>query len=485
MTERSIALIVDHPQRDLAGLVLTAFELCQRGFDCHLVPLNLQDTEIWALAPDFVLLNYLRRFNEPFLRRLVEAGIPYGLLDTEGAVFGSLEEYAELHCEDVGLLRGARCACIWGPRVARWLVAQGLYPAERVTVTGCPRFDLYTAQWRGVVLDGAAAGGGAAASPPRILMNTNFSIVNPRFTTSEENIALYHAQLGWTHERLRTFTDTERAAIAATIDLARAIAARFPACTVVLRPHPHESPEPYRAALAGVPNVELNVDGPVQPQIFRARAVVQRSCTTAIEAALADVPTLSPLWITPPMEAPMSEAVSVPCESPDAVCARIEEILAGRYVPSDALRREAECVIAEWFHRRDGLAFRRVADVVTGAAHEWGARRVDERACRRFMYTLYRDERTSPKWSNRVRHALGLSPHWSFRQVRSVPARSWMASDKAFTADEVRVLVERVHAARAAAGGRARAPRVSPSREAGCYGHGSFLGQSVTLTCAP
>lgn len=477
--KESIALIVDHPQRDLAGLVLTAFELCQRGYDCHLVPLNLQDSEIWALAPDFVLLNYLRRFNEPFVRRLVQARIPYGLLDTEGAVFGSMEEYAELHCEDLALLHGARCACIWGPRVARYLLDEGLYEEARLQVTGCPRFDLYAQQWRSVVLDRDEMCGGG---PPRILMNTNFSIVNPRFTTTEENIALYHAQLGWSMGRLKAFTDTERVAISETIDLARAIAQRFPECTVVVRPHPHESTEPYRSALSDVPNVELNVDGPVQPQIFRARAVVQRSCTTAIEAALGDVPTLSPRWITPPMEAPMSEAVSVGCESPEDVCSTLEMVLAGTYEPDAELRRETECVISEWFHRRDGLAFRRVADAVSAATT--GERKVDEELCRRFMHGLYVDERNSdPHFAHRIRHLLGVSPHWSFRRLRSVPEEWWAESDKVFTPEQVRTLASRVERAARDSGGEVRPVNVHSSRESGRYIHRSFLGQSVTLSC--
>lgn len=479
MTRPSIALIVDHPQRDLAGLVLTGFELCQRGYDCHLVPLNLQDTEVWALAPDFVLLNYLRRFNEPFLRRLVQARIPYGLLDTEGAVFGSMEEYTELHCEDVGLLHGARCACIWGPRVARHLLEKGLYEPEQVQVTGCPRFDLYAPAWRSVVAEESDAHGGGR---PRILMNTNFSIVNPRFTTSEQNIALYHAQLGWSMERLKEFTDTERIAIDETIELASAIAGRFPDCTVVLRPHPHESPEPYRTALAGVTNIELNVDGPVQPQIFRAAAVVQRSCTTAIEATLSGVPTLSPRWITPPMEAPMSEAVSIGCESPDAVFATLAEVLAGSYVADDELRRETECIITEWFHRRDGLAHQRVADTVAAAAR--GEREVDERLCRRFMHGLYSDERNrEPHLANRLRHAFGLSPHWSARKLRPIPEEWWMESDKVFTAAQVRELAARVASAYRASGRDARPVGVRASRESGRYIHSSFLGQSVTLAC--
>ena len=67
---RRVALLVDNPYRDLPGLVLVATRLCQEGVICYLVPFNLQGSEIWALAPDFVLLNYLRTVNEGFAHQL-------------------------------------------------------------------------------------------------------------------------------------------------------------------------------------------------------------------------------------------------------------------------------------------------------------------------------------------------------------------------------------------------------------------------------
>ncbi|MGZ8378124.1 MAG: surface carbohydrate biosynthesis protein, partial [Gemmatirosa sp.] len=63
MEDPRIALVVDHPQRDLGGIVLTALALCARGATCHLVPANIAPREIWALAPDLVVLNYFRRSN--------------------------------------------------------------------------------------------------------------------------------------------------------------------------------------------------------------------------------------------------------------------------------------------------------------------------------------------------------------------------------------------------------------------------------------
>lgn len=483
MTTRRIALIVDHPQRDLAGLVLTAFELCQRGFTCHLVPLNLQYTELFALAPDFVLLNYLRRFNEPVVRHLGEVGIQYGLLDTEGAVFSGPDEYAELHCEDPALLRGASCVCLWGPTLARYLVERGAYAPEQVSVTGCPRFDLYSPAWHEPMWGVSPARRNGA--PARILFNTNFGIVNPRFTSSAENIEVYHRALGWSYERLEEFTGRERAAIRETIAIAQRLATRFSNAHVVVRVHPHESPTPYKEALDGLPNVEVNDSGPVQHQLFRAAAVVQRSCTTAIESALAGVPTLSPRWIVPPMEAPMAEAVSLGCESMAELEARVEEILCGRYVPSEEHLRNVNTVLENWFFRQDGLAFRRVSDVVERAMRP---RAVNERACRRLMYfcrdtasTLSRSRHQASRW---LRWVLRTSPDWSFRQMRVVPSTAWARSAKAFTVDDVRALVGTVARVFQANDWPARTVTVRGARDSGHYLYRAYDGHSVTLSCA-
>src|SRR5437879_11292758 len=122
----SVALIVDHPQRDLAGIVLTGFQLCQSGVICHLVPHNLEAQQIWALTPDLVLLNFFRVTNQDLARKLVRAGIQVAVLDTEGGVFPDERSYTEALCQDAELRRQLGCICMWGPRLAQYVVANGL-----------------------------------------------------------------------------------------------------------------------------------------------------------------------------------------------------------------------------------------------------------------------------------------------------------------------------------------------------------------------
>src|SRR5437870_5118836 len=96
-----VVLIVDNIHRDLPGLLLVAMRLCRYGATCYLVPFNLRESETWALAPDFVLLNYLRKRNEVFARRLMDAGIQVGVLDTEGQA--TLDSSAKVMTSDAEL----------------------------------------------------------------------------------------------------------------------------------------------------------------------------------------------------------------------------------------------------------------------------------------------------------------------------------------------------------------------------------------------
>src|SRR5688572_5295898 len=153
-----IALVVDNPLRDLPGMVLTAWKLAQSGALVFLVPMNLQ-REMWALAPDFILLNYLRANNERPIRKFIAGGFRIGVLDTEGGVFntlpetdasemeghqaGAYEEYALTMTSDVTLRRQVSCFCAWTEEFAEYAVKAGWYLPEQISVTGTPRSDFY------------------------------------------------------------------------------------------------------------------------------------------------------------------------------------------------------------------------------------------------------------------------------------------------------------------------------------------------------
>lgn len=468
-----IAIVVDHPRRDLAGLVLAAYELCRRGAACYLVPLNLQSAELWALAPDVVVLNFMRRGIDELARRLLDAGITLAVLDTEGGVWADPESYIELLWTDAALRARVATVCLWGPAMAAELTSRGLLHPGQVAVTGCPRFDLYHPSWRSVL---AAEGIGPSR---QVLINTNFSFSNPRFVSVERNRRQFREEFAWPESRIAEYEAAEQEAIAAMIELARGLEADFPALEVVLRPHPFEDPERYRAALQGTPRVVVSSEGPVQPQIFASAAVIQRSCSTAIESALAGVPALSPQWVPAPALIPMAERVSVPCTSYDDMRCAIECLQAGRFRLPASVDSAVSDVIGAWFFRADGSAYERVADAVMRVAERAGP--VDRARCRRELYGLGEVQGSrAGRMARQVRARLDLSPDFSFRRWRPTPPRWWAQSEKAFTVSDVAGLVRGIEAAR-----RAQGRPVRPVAVAGAVERRDFLapyqGYSVTL----
>lgn len=463
-----VAFVVDHPARDLGGLVLTAATLAQAGVVCHLVPLNLVQGQLWALAPDLVVLNYARPGNAPLARALLDAGIRIAVLDTEGAAWEDCDAYGELLWTDPALLGALSVACMWGPTLARHLVTRGLLTEGQVAVTGCPRFDFYHPRWRRVATEGRNG------TRPCLLINTNFSFSNPRFASAARNWEQMERELGLSADRLTALRDAETQALHGMISLARNLARDFPDCDVVLRPHPFEDPAPYVAGCPDGQGVTVDGSGPIQARLLQARAVIQRSCSTAAEAAMAGVPTLSPQWLPAPLLIPFAEAVSTPCGTYDGLRGVLQQIVSGSFDPA-AQAGAAERVLPDWFGPLDGQAHQRVADAIRG--HLPGKRLVDMRRCATHLYQLDGQPRaTGARLAAHVRYALRLSPAWSFRRWQVADAKDWRTSSKGFGTTEVERHWRAIRAELLDAGQQPGDLRITPSvgryaRAAGAPAH--------------
>jgi surface carbohydrate biosynthesis protein len=459
-----VALVVDNPQRDLAGLTLVATELARRGVLCYLVPATMRARELWALAPDFVLLYHFRRGFTRLIRQLVDARIGVGALDNEGGVWPEISDYTGSLVDDRMLRADARFMCAWGPRIADALVEEEFFAREQMVVTGAPRFDFYHPMWAPVAAPSDAALGDGRGER-RILVNTNYSEGNPRFSSVEVAIEHMVTVFNMPRAEAERVADIHMRAAHASIEMVQKLAADFPDARIVLRPHPFEGTEIYARAIEGIANAELNLEGPVQSQIHRAAAVIQRTSTTAIETAMAGVPALAPLWIPTTAPMPVVESVSVPCESYKELRETVASILAGRYAVPDEVRCNAERVLADWFFRIDGLAHRRVAETIL--ANLEGGRRVDEALCALFLHGL--DDAThSPadRVARKVRYRFGLTPEWSFRHFRAVEPLDWAATDQFFDAGAVRDIAGRVLEAAPANGSGAGRLVVEQARDA-------------------
>lgn len=472
-----IALIVDNPFRDLPSLVLTALEICREHGVCFLVPASLKYPETWCLAPDFVLLNNLRVDKLWFVRRALEAGMRLGVLDTEGGVFTSLEHYGRDLVKEPEVLQGISCFCSWGPRLAEFAVQSGWFSPQQVQVTGLPRFDFYTEPWRRAAL--ALTADAAGFPPPLVLLNSNFSLANPLFRTPEE-AAQAKMQL-WDREEttVQRELETERQALAQLVALARRLAERLPEIHFVYRPHPFENPGTYRHRLAGRPNLHLVKRGAVDGWILRACAVVQRGCSTAIEASLAGLPALAPSWIPAVHDLEAVESVSIPCPTEDDLIERLRSAAAGHPNLPTTVQANLGRVLSDWFFTVDGRGHQRVAQTVLRAAGNGGSRVSLDYCSRAAHHLLGPQVSLGHRLRTAVRREIRLGPDWSFRRFRHVGDASWDGSQRAFGVEDVRAIAS---ALEPLAPGRWPRLQIHTAQELGCYHFHYRSGRSVALS---
>ncbi|MGH8048287.1 MAG: surface carbohydrate biosynthesis protein, partial [Chthoniobacterales bacterium] len=459
-----VALVVDIPMRDLPGLCLTALELVRRGCKVFLVPMYLNE-EVFSLAPDFVLLNYLRKVSHGFVSHLVSYSIPFGVIDTEGGPGYDLpNRYIPCLCDDPVINDAAQCVCAWGPEMAEALVESRYYPEAAISVTGSPRFGLYSEPWREAV---ARFPGNEPLGKKFILFCCNFALTNSRYASREQIIDSLVNSYARPLEEVEEMIAEEDVAVGQFIETIRIVAREFPHLTVVVRPHPFESNAFYEKELAGISNVAVIKRGTVAGWMIEAVAVVQLNCTTSYDAWFAGTPSLRPAWII--QKAGLGENLSInfPCADVGELVAALERVEQSMFDPGAERRERSLELVRRFFGEPDGRAHERVADRIL-AKFDVGLRRKRFESLRKIRVPIAR--RASGRESRWVDFVTGISRRlgfqatWNFWNLKT--RRAWLAkhdaSEKRFGAPEVRGIMQ-------ALAGRAgmKAPDVKQASDAG------------------
>ena len=465
-------------------MVLLAGRLAREGLAVYLVPYNLAEVELWRLTPDFVLVNYFRKNAVSLYEKLFAANIQVGVLDTEGGVIEGLDVYGDELVADQALRDQVACFCTWGPRLASYVTEQRLFSAGQVHVTGCPRFDYYAPPWWQAALSNSTSVEPYAKN--LILLNGNFSLGNPAFLSRQQQFELMVESLDHDAEKIRGWQQREVEGMHGLAGLANRIAQTFPHATVVYRPHPFERMETYDGLLKHISNLHCLRTGSMDGWLMRAKAVVQRSCSTSIEAYMNGVPALSPNWLPTSFERPAANDTSVGCDSEEALMDRIGDALAGGCGQPDSVKKASETVLADWFGPIDGDAHNRVADAILSCVDDNGR---DERVarCRRLAYSLG-GKRFTKKWlRGLLLSALDAPPNRRLFSKRTKPIdagrfEKWQASAKHFDIRHTLRLTNALAECRHDATDDATAISASPAREGRDYQFHYTQGRSIRIS---
>jgi surface carbohydrate biosynthesis protein len=329
-----------------------------------LTPVNVL-SDAWSADPDFFLLNYHRKNNDYQVRRILGRGVPFAVLDTEGAPY-EVSQYTGVVSREKDLREKTSALCIWGEGLAEHVVAEGLYGRSQVHVTGCPRHDFY----HETLAEAARSRSRLFLKDPErfVLVTLSAGAANPRFKTAQEELDQV-VELGDLGRKYYEDFQIEQGVIQrGLIDLTDKLADRFSGIPFVVRPHPFEDPAPYGDLIRRHSNLVLSQEGAIDGLILRAHCMVQRMGTTPLEAALASVPSLSPSWI--PVKSGISEeadSVLDHCMSPESLEEKLSSVLDGSYNRPDMMGEKVKATVSQKFHNWDGLAHVRVADVIETA----------------------------------------------------------------------------------------------------------------------
>jgi len=351
---KKVCIIVDNPLRDLDGVVLSAYKLAEYGHEVILVPLY-QNYEVFSIAPDMVVVNYVRTNNIPFINACMESNIEVGVMDTEGGILQDVDKAFEwIGCCIKKLNRELHFYCVWGQSQKEALVKTGAIPEDRVFVTGSPRYDFCNRKYLSALKDISSYVG----TEKMILINTNYPILRPRFQSQKKEVDNLLALHGWSEEFVNDWIEQSDFSSKHLVQTIKELAEGFVDVTFIVRPHPFEQEEFYEDFFEELSNVKVIREGPVQPWIAKASAVIQRNCSTAVETSLMGKLPLNIMWPhAPALLQPFANAMSVPVKNPEQLKKIISEVLTkGGYQIDDEVRESRKLVISSVFRSDDGMS---------------------------------------------------------------------------------------------------------------------------------
>lgn len=447
MGRGAVALIVDNPKRDLDGLLLVALHLVRRGVRVFLAPMYEQGYDIPRLRPAVVVANYARPQNRALIAGYRALGCVTCVLDAEGGILSHAgrnapRTWAQAFRDD-GWTELIDDYFFWGSAVRDAFAAYAGMARGRLHLTGCPRYDLCVSPWD------EALGRDVRSY---VLINTNFPAINPRFTGSEEVERKLFLEGGWDFAYVERLFREWKIVFPRYLEAVGELARRCPQRRILVRPHPFERADPYVEHFSGLSNVTVSGEGNVLSVIRRADCVIHLNCGTAVEANLMGRDPLSMEFLNSEflrLHSPLPSEISIPARDVEDLCHLVEDAKARtRRVP---LRAERLRRLEPWFHRPDGRAAERVAEVLEKLAHRG-------RKCSRSLAAVVRGTRQGASLAQR---AQGMSC-LLFGSYAVNRARAWFVVQRREKA--LRASAAQARIAELARAGGLEVPRVRRAR---------------------
>tara|TARA_B110000008_G_scaffold275424_1_gene312859 strand:- start:364 stop:1659 length:1296 start_codon:yes stop_codon:yes gene_type:complete len=142
---KKVALIVDHPARDLDYISDIGLNLSKLGIKVYIVPSNMRHRELLLLSPDYVLYPNHRDTTTQEIRILNKINVDIGILETEQCVNENFYEEFQLPKKQISRTH-IKDFFVWGEYFSNICVSRKWYGKNQIKVIGSPKHDRYFTQ---------------------------------------------------------------------------------------------------------------------------------------------------------------------------------------------------------------------------------------------------------------------------------------------------------------------------------------------------
>lgn len=359
---RKIALIVDNPRRDLRGLTLVAYHLAKNDAEVLLVPMYAQRYDLPLLDVDTIVVNYARTNNQYLLKLYRKLSRKVVVLDTEGGVLSehgldSPVEWAD-HLVRTGINKLVDLYLFWGEKVYSVFHRKSVLHANSMEVTGCPRYDICRPPWNSVL------NRDLIERDNYVLINMNFSAINPRFTESAQSEKKIFKDQGWDEEYIDNYFMHLSELFSNYLAVIHQISKLLPKIKFLIRPHPFEDEKFYIREFSHATNVVIKAEGDIFDALYGASTVLHLNCGTAVDARrMGKVPVSLEFLNNDYLKrhTPLPSEVSYKVYSMNELVNVLNDKGKLHDADDDSIANE---IIKPWFFHSDGLASLRVADAI-------------------------------------------------------------------------------------------------------------------------
>ncbi|MFQ5698963.1 MAG: surface carbohydrate biosynthesis protein [Myxococcota bacterium] len=295
----TLIIPVESQVRELDAKLLLACVAAERGFRVVLGSRAYVHHRVHAMGRGVYLAKSLRPLSDRMFGILRQLGHHIVAFDEEGLVRFSDDVYYRRRLSP-SALRRISILLAWGPDSARLFRDAPSYSGIPIRITGNPRIDLMRPELREFYrhdVDDIHRRFGDL-----ILVNTNFAMVNafvpglnlirPK-RAADRPSALGGAGAGLPLDYVLGLEEHKRALYEDFHRMIPALADAFPERSIVIRPHPGESFDPWKALAGRRSNVQVASDGSVVPWLMAAQVLIHNGCTTAVEAAVLGRPAVT------------------------------------------------------------------------------------------------------------------------------------------------------------------------------------------------